>query len=281
MNRRGPSPSSNQTAGFTLIELITVIVLIGILATVVTPILSSQFNAYTDSSRRATLVQEAQSILQSLEQDLARAVPNSIDEVTERSLSLLLLSQARADEPSTAIAAGRSADSFNAGVAGSAIEVFGCIPTTAEQHVVVFPPSARSALAAYNDEDQPDQGPVSRRISIWGGSVTGDCDDGTFTIDLGTDHTFDPGGDGSLFSRLYLASGKVEYVCDPDRALMTRDQDFTPMGLRTVSASIEECRFDFIPGTTFAPPSLLVDITLERDNERVRLARVFQLVNAP
>ncbi|MEX1057446.1 MAG: prepilin-type N-terminal cleavage/methylation domain-containing protein, partial [Natronospirillum sp.] len=70
----------SDSQGFTLIELIIVIIVIGILAAVISPIMGNQFQAYTDSSRRATLVQQAQSVMQQLEKDLYRAAPNTTDD---------------------------------------------------------------------------------------------------------------------------------------------------------------------------------------------------------
>lgn len=267
--------------GFTLIELVIVIVLVGIIAAVVSPILGNQFSAYTDSSRRATLVQEAQTIMHRLEQDLYQAVPNSIGEIDNNAFSLLALSRPDFDS-SSRLSAGRYSDDFSPGQATgpqNPLDVAGCLTDTdIDQHVVLFPADSGSALEAW--EDLPSNtGSVSNAVDR--GNSDFCATSGYSHLVLPNPHTFDPGGDGSLFNRLYLTTGRVDWTCNPGDATLTRDQDFGSSGDRLLSSVIEACTFEFIPGSTYSAPGLLVDITLARDGEQVRLARVFQLVNAP
>ena len=271
-----------RSPGFTLVELVIVIVLIGILATVVTPIVTNQFSAYTDSSRRATLVQEAQSLMQQLERDLYQAVPNSIAEVGDDAFALLALSRPAVQDTAAALPAGRYVDAFNPSqpvTPANPLEVLGCLTTAAEQHVVLFPAASGAALEAWNDLDgSTNSGPVSRVID----SIDTPCDpNDPATISLPNPHRFDPGGDGSLFNRLYLTEGRIDWACDLGAGTLNRTQSFAPTGERRASSSVAACDFEFIPGATYSAPSLLVDITLTREGESVRLARVFQLVNAP
>lgn len=271
--------------GFTLIELVIVIVLVGIIAAVVSPIISNQFSAYTDSSRRATLVQEAQTIMQRLEQDLYQAVPNSIGDIEDNAFALLALSRPSFDAAS-ALPAGRYSDDFNPSqpvTPGNPLEVMGCLidpdddPSGDPHHVVLFPADSGSALEAW-PPGNTNTGPVSQAIE----DIDDPCTTGELsTISLPNPHRFDPGGDGSLFNRLYLTQGRVDWTCDTAAATLTRNQSFGSSGDRLVSSALESCAFEFIPGSTYSAPGLLVDITVSRDGERVRLARVFQLVNAP
>lgn len=278
------SIASCRQPGFTLIELIIVIVLVGIIATVVSPILGNQFIAYTDSSRRATLVQEAQGIMQRLEQDLYSAVPNSVGDIEDNAFAMLALSRPGYDL-SDQLPAGRYSDDFNPSQPvnpGNPLEVMGCLvapedATADDHHVVLFPPESGSALDAW-PPGNTSTGPVSRAIE----GIDAPCTAGELsTINLPNPHRFDPGGDGSLFNRLYLTPGRIDWRCDPADATLTREQSFGPTGAGHMSSIIEACTFEFIPGSTYSAPSLLVDITLSRDGEQVRLARVFQLVNAP
>lgn len=64
--------------GFTLIELIIVIIIGGIVASMTTSILTLPVKAYVDSSRRATLTDVAESSLKRMQRDIRRALPNSI-----------------------------------------------------------------------------------------------------------------------------------------------------------------------------------------------------------
>ena len=64
--------------GFTLIELIMVIVIVGILATMTTDIITLPVKSYIDLERRTTLVDTAEMSLRRMQRDIRRALPNSI-----------------------------------------------------------------------------------------------------------------------------------------------------------------------------------------------------------
>lgn len=64
--------------GFTLIELITVIVIVGILASMTTDLITLPVRSYLDQQRRTALVDSAESTLRLMQRDIRRALPNSI-----------------------------------------------------------------------------------------------------------------------------------------------------------------------------------------------------------
>ncbi len=67
-----------SSQGFTLLELILVIVITGILATMTTDIMTYPIKSYLDLNRRTTLVDTAEISLRRLQRDIRRALPNSI-----------------------------------------------------------------------------------------------------------------------------------------------------------------------------------------------------------
>lgn len=67
-----------RARGFTLVELVVVIVLSGILAGVVMQFVSAPVDAYVDQSRRGRLVDIAQTIVDRIVWDVKKALPNSI-----------------------------------------------------------------------------------------------------------------------------------------------------------------------------------------------------------
>ncbi len=67
-----------QAQGFTLIELIMVIVIVGILSTMTTDIITLPVNSYIDLERRTTLANNAETSLRRMQRDIRRALPNSI-----------------------------------------------------------------------------------------------------------------------------------------------------------------------------------------------------------
>lgn len=64
--------------GFTLIELVTVMVIIGILATMTTDIITLPVKSYLALQRRTTLVDNAETALRLMQRDIRSALPNSI-----------------------------------------------------------------------------------------------------------------------------------------------------------------------------------------------------------
>ena len=76
MNPRLPAPECSR--GFTLVELIIVIVLTGIVAVMASNMIGQQMQGYVDMSRRAALVTKADIALQHIARDLSNAAPYSI-----------------------------------------------------------------------------------------------------------------------------------------------------------------------------------------------------------
>lgn len=67
-----------KNRGFTLIEMITVIVLLGIMAGILTPFIAKALQAYTHSKARAMLVAKGRLALERLAREVHQAVPNSL-----------------------------------------------------------------------------------------------------------------------------------------------------------------------------------------------------------
>jgi len=64
--------------GFTLVELVLVIVIVGVLAVVTVPIILTPFAAFRDTERRARLVAEAEQGVLRVMRELRHALPNSV-----------------------------------------------------------------------------------------------------------------------------------------------------------------------------------------------------------
>ncbi|MGK0673784.1 MAG: prepilin-type N-terminal cleavage/methylation domain-containing protein [Halothiobacillaceae bacterium] len=64
--------------GFTLIELVLVVVLVGILAALTANIILKPFRAFQDQARRADLVAEADGVMTRMVRELRHALPNSV-----------------------------------------------------------------------------------------------------------------------------------------------------------------------------------------------------------
>lgn len=69
---------SMRQDGFTLLELVVVIVVVGILATMTSNIITLPVRGYFDVQRRMTLADDAEAIFWIMQRDLRRALPNSV-----------------------------------------------------------------------------------------------------------------------------------------------------------------------------------------------------------
>lgn len=67
-----------KSRGFTLFELVLVIVITGILATVIAPIINEPIRAYFDQAGRNALVDAAEISMRRMERDVRRALPYSL-----------------------------------------------------------------------------------------------------------------------------------------------------------------------------------------------------------
>lgn len=71
----------SRQRGFTLIEMVMVVVLIGIIAGILAPFITQSVRAYVDTQSRTELVARGRLALERLNRELRQAVPNSLEVV--------------------------------------------------------------------------------------------------------------------------------------------------------------------------------------------------------
>lgn len=102
--------------GFTLIELIMVIVIMGVIGGMVAVFMKSPIDAYFDSARRAALTDIADTATRRIARDLRKALPNSVRNPNLRCIEFIPTKTGgryRADETSNALVTGALDSSFN------------------------------------------------------------------------------------------------------------------------------------------------------------------------
>ena len=72
------APARSRHHGFTLVELIMVIVIMGAIGGMVSVFMKSPIDAYLDSARRAALTDVADTVVRRMARDIQKSLPNSI-----------------------------------------------------------------------------------------------------------------------------------------------------------------------------------------------------------
>lgn len=93
-NHQQTRPGKSAERGFTLVELIMVIALAGIVAVMITSVLSRPLQGFADQSRRAELTDLAAMALNRMARDIRLAVPNSVRPTGTTQLEFLAISEA-------------------------------------------------------------------------------------------------------------------------------------------------------------------------------------------
>lgn len=75
---RAQSAFAHRSRGFTLVELIIVIVLLGVIGGIVAVFMKAPIDAYVSGGRRAALTDVADTTVRRIARDLRRALPNSV-----------------------------------------------------------------------------------------------------------------------------------------------------------------------------------------------------------
>ena len=280
-----------KTQGFTLTELVIVIVIMGILATVVSPLIANKFTTVHQSTQRAHWVQQAEYALFQLRQDLANSVPNSIfvDASTEQVEFLgapptaqLFVARYR-DEPNLGrdLLQPNSDDKF---------DIFGdfTVQPTYVSIGTLNPVDMRTDWQKLQTNGTSGTLAKIQQMSKVAASAPTET-----RITLAAVHNF---GFGSPGSRAYFSNGPIAYDCNATDNLLYRITEYDslklgdPFVLRTNPAVIANnrarvidslifCRFELLAGGTFSPPALRISLTIGDSNGRIELIDTILLSN--
>lgn len=269
--------------GFTLIELVIVIVVGGIVAALTVSILTLPINAYIDSSRRATLTDVAESALRRMQRDIRRALPNSIrissDNQTIEMLHLVDGGRYRAKLFIDASGAA-SGDILDLTTTDTSFDVLGPLQnfaniTTGSDRVAIYPLDTTGNNAYAGDN-----------ISIiTATSTTNNLNFNAFQFPL-----------ASPQQRFFVIDTPITYHCDTSASenknkTLTRYQDYTiqasqpepPSSGAALQANyLSSCNFSYNSGSSSRAGLVTIELTLTDDeNESVRLIHQVHVDNQP
>lgn len=288
-------------AGFTLVELVMVIALAGVVAVMISTVLSRPMESLVAQSQRAVLVDQAATALNRMARDIRLAVPNSVRvDAANTSVEMLNILAAGRYRPNRVgatglrFAPGNAADCTAAVAAGvgncSAFQVL-------DPNLLSVPADLASVrwMVVYNTD-----------VAIWNGAaggvgvitpdntgfaraavagVNGDANETLLTL-------APPGGGSFSFSfaspqrRFYMVDQVVGYRCAGNQLLRYTRAALAPAfaGAGQVLAAGVDCNrtaFTYRAGTTRRAGLLSLTLRLAQGGEAVQLQQQVHVDNAP
>lgn len=260
-------------SGFTLIEMIVVIVIVGILAALGGQFIVAPVTGYIDLSRRARLVDQAEMALRRMQRDIRHALPNSIRiDNTGQYLEMLNTVDGgryrRYQDPVT------GGDILDFTVAETGFDVLGdlrVVPTSGQSLVVYNISSSGMSGNAY--AAAPDNMAV-----IGAGSTVAHVN-------------LSPGFDfvnASPYQRFFIVDQPVTYACEGGVLnryagyALTSGQATPPAGSSAlVSRGLSSCQFRYDPGASQRAGLVTLELSLSEAGETITLLHQVHVVNAP
>lgn len=271
-----------QTA-FTLVELVMVIALAGLIAVMISTVMSRPLQGFVDQSRRAELVDLASSALNRMTRDIRLAVPNSVRVAGSARLELLrspgggryranLVDGVRQDPPVC------TTDPCVIEALGPLI---GVEDWAALNWMVIY----NIGGAASGDNSWP---PLDGAMSVISPQVTISYAAGNLNLSGGGIENF-RFKYASPQHRLFLADKVVGYQCSGGRIVRG---EFTSLALpgaydysgATPVVDHVDCAnsgFTYSPGTNTRSGLVTVRLTLSQDSESITLLQQVHVDNAP
>jgi MSHA biogenesis protein MshO len=289
MRRRRPHPPLFTPQGFSLIELVLVIAILGILSTVLWLVIAGPVRAFFETGRRVALVEEAGSALTEMTRDIRATLPNSIRTTQSGgviALELLLTADGARyrDGPGGTVTSPADILTFNAPSKG--FNILGhftrlTLPLTTSTDSLVIYNTGQTGANAYDNTAGP-----PNVITPPGTTLS-------FTAGASEDHvSISPAFQfkyRSPYDRVYVVSGPVSWFCDPAAGTLRRDSGYAITTTQTVSATagalaanqVSACSFTYTPGTAERAGLVTLSLTLSSHGESVTLLREVQVFNAP
>lgn len=289
--------------GFSLTELVIVIIISGIVAAILTPVITQPFQSYIDLSRRAALVYSAESALRRMQRDIRRSLPNSI-RINATGTAMELIStlegaRYRAMPPpgdpdrrltfvnpdaEFDILGNFSTDTFTNAATISRLAIYNIGAVDAS-----IPPQPIPGANAYAPADV-----AGRNVITPAGVTISIAND---PVNANEDHVSIAGGFAFSFAsplqRMYLIDTAVVYECRNDQLLRHTNYNFTnnavpavPGGNTAIMAdnlAPGACAFRYNPGTSQRAGVVTLDLSIAdlASSEIIRLLHQVHVNNAP
>jgi len=279
--------------GFTLIELVITIVVGSIVVAFMAMFIVIPMNAYSAQTRRAQLVDDADSALRFMGRDIRSSLPNSVRVTSSGSVWAI--------EFLATLDGARYVDGgplTNAALALDFTQNDGAFSTSVPFTQLSLPWSSSSAYLSIYNVGVPGANayemanvitPPGTAITVSAGSTANQN-----LVTLSPSFQFAYGSPGK---RVYLVSGPVSYLCDTGAGTLTRYSGYNISSAQPASAGTlttngataslvagdvgSLCQFTYSAGTAQRNALITLTLQLTQSSESVQLLYEVQLVNSP
>ncbi len=298
--------SINRHSGFSLLELILVIVLLGVLASGAGMLVSRPIEAYNDQLRRHQLVDQAEMALRQIARDVRQALPNSIrlDTATVAggwALEMVNTIDGARYRDEIDSAGGDfvdPADWLDFSSADVDFNLLGTLNTvgngvlSANQRVVIYNTAPTDIYQDIND--LLGSGIVTSAATTLTVStdVSGTSDEHHINMNPAFQFTQQSPG-----QRAFIIDGAISYVCNPGSSTITRYDNYPYQTLQQgsdtalaaltgvesgrVVTQLDSCDINYDPGTASRGGIVTMRIVLDDSGESISLLHQVHVVNVP
>ena len=288
-------------AGFTLFELVLVVMISSIIAGMLNSFIRRPMEAYRDMERRATLVDVAETALRRMARDVRASLPNSLRvSGDKRSLEILHLADGARyrEDPGTNPTTSEDHTDPNDWLSFSGDTQFNILgrlshldpnygqALTAGTRLAIYNTSTNVYTDAATSANPGVITPAATTIT-----VTDDVDEDKLTLSSSFEFLL-----RSPRQKVYVIESPVSYICDLTGETITRygsyninaiqptDPGVAPLSTAAsalVTNRVEACEFLYDPGTPSRAGLLTIALTLSEAGEQIRLFQQVHVNNTP
>lgn len=296
--RRAARPAADlgKLRGFTLVELVTVLVVSGILAVVVWRNVSEPVRSFLDVERRARLVDAAESALARMSREIRLALPNSIRISGGTALEFLRTLDGGRYRARAESSGGGDPLDFTA--AADTFDVLGALRRCAEIDAGAGGrgdclSGAADCLVVYNTGQPATCGAAPVGANAWCGDNLAGIESAACgpPVSLRFNAADVPGWSFPLPSpqqRFHVVDTPVSFVCAGgelrryDGYPITAVQSVPPPAAgRLLADKVSACRFGYDPGTATRGGLVTLEIAITEAGETVKLLQQVHVPNVP
>ncbi len=275
----------NKSTGFTLIELVVVILILGILSFILVNILRGPMQAYLDVERRARLVDIAETALQRMTREIRLALPNSVRISGTTAIEFLRTRDGGRyrDKGTNRLKFNKQSDPFE--FLGPLINFTGIVAGGASQAACLDAPRSADCMVVYNTGQPGADAYAGENIAAITAKNLGPPTTLSFNLSPVTKFPIQ-----SPSQRFQVVDTPVSFVCAGSS--ITRYSDYTIAAVQPVPPAgsanllvdqVSSCSMTYDPGSATRAALVTISITLQDPNlgQSVTLLQQAHVPNQP